>query len=440
MPFPDIPDRVLRIAAIVSGVAACVAVSLGILLVSTNGNIGSLWGAPAEDSLASSAAQGKLSGSHETVDARGIVHGKTPAGIRYEIHGRGLGGATADRVTFAAVGDVFATDMNFEILDSYAGSIGDGEYSFLPYYQELAPALSSYDVKFVNQETAMAGNEDGFSYSGYPAFNTPDSSADAMSQVGFDVVNFGSNHTWDMGEQGIKNSHQIFERYPEMMVIGSYPTQTDRDTVHMIERNGKTIAFLSYTYGSNSFDKVEDFPNTYYLCPFDKNAIKKEVARAQTVADAVVVYMHWGTEYTAQPDEMQLEYAQLLADLDVDLVIGSHAHILQPIKILTGSSGKKVPVVYGLSDLITGWTKTDTILSAMFTCDFVWSKAGLTLENHACYPLIEWSNGEDVYVRFLKDMSDEDMQANTRTEDVENDAEYLRTFVDDLGMDVPVYM
>ena len=127
-----------------------------------------------------------------------------------------------------------------------------------------------------------------------------------------------------------------------------------------------------------------------------------------------------------------------LADLDVDVVIGSHAHILQPIRYYTSASGKQVPVVFGLSDFITGWTLTDTILSGMFTCDFVQKDGKLAVENCSFTPAIEWSDGGDTYVRFLKDMTDSEIADNTRTEDVSDDVTYLHDFIDGLGMEVPV--
>ena len=164
-----------------------------------------------------------------------------------------------------------------------------------------------------------------------------------------------------------------------------------------------------------------------------------DIARAKKVADAVIVYMHWGSEYTWQPNDQQVEYAEWLADQGVDLIIGSHAHILQPIKYVTSEAGNTVLTVYGLSDFISGWTLTDTILSGMFTCDFVWQRDGtLALENPLFYPAIEWSDGGDVYVRFLNDMSDTEIANNTRTEDVGDDVAYLHRFLDDLGMDIPV--
>ncbi len=380
----------------------------------------------------------KLEGSQESVDENGIVHGVTPEGVRYTLRGRGLSAGDAGKVTLVAAGDQIATDNSMPIADAYAGGIGDGKYSFTPFYQEVAPFIGQFDLRYVNQETVMAGPERG--YSGYPVFNGPDAQARALADVGFNMVNFATNHTYDMGLSGIERSHEVWAGYPELMVAGSYLTQEERETVHMIERNGITFAFLAYTYGDNHYGTAANFPNSYYVCGFDKELIEQDVRRAQAVADAVIVSMHWGSEYTVSPNAQQEEYARFLADLGVDLVLGSHAHIMQPAKYVTGETGNTVLVVYGLSDFVSGWTLTDCILSGLFTCDFVWNGEGVDLENPVWYPAIEWSEGKDVYVRLLKDMSDGEIDANTRTRDVSNDSAYLKAFLNEAGMEIPVVM
>ena len=388
---------------------------------------------------ASGMKSGKLDGATEVVDENGVVHGSMPDGTRYVLYGRGQESNEPGKISFTAVGDVFSTEMNLPILDGYGGGRGDGEYDFEPYYRDVRDRIAACDISFVNQETPCAGDEDGRTYTGYPIFNTPDSSVHAIAAVGFDVANFNSNHTWDQGEYGIERTQSLFAQHPEVALVGSYASEEDRNAVRLVERNGATIAFLSYSYGCNHYGAdSEAFPNQYFTCQFDEDRIRAEIERAKSVADAVIVYMHWGTEYDTEPNDEQLGWAQWLADLDVDLVIGSHAHILQPVRMYTSASGKQVPVVFGLSDFITGWTITDTILSGAFSCDFVWDGSKLAVQNCSFSPAIEWSDGGDVSVRFLKDMSDDEIAANTRTQDVGDDVTYLHDFIDDLAMEVPV--
>lgn len=375
----------------------------------------------------------------ETVDENGIVHGTTPDGIRYTVHGRGELGSSSDRVTLCAVGDIIGSDWALEFADANAGETGDGKYDFSPWFEEVAPIIQGYDLAFVNQETVMAGT-DGLSYAGYPSFNTPESIADALADTGFDLVNFATNHSYDYGEAGIENSHEVWAKYPELMIGGSYLTSEDRETVHMAERNGMTFAFLGYTYGDNNYPDASSMPNDHYCCAFDKEAIEADVRRAQQVADVVIVAMHWGTEYTNEPNDQQVEYARFLADLDVDLVLGSHAHTIQPVEYVTGESGNEVPVVYGLSDFVSGWTITDTIISGIFSCDFVRGENGdVEVENLAWHPTVEWDDGSGKpRVRMLANMDETETNANTRTPDVEDDYAYLRDLTNSVIEDIPV--
>lgn len=376
----------------------------------------------------------------ETVDENGIVHGTTPDGIRYTVLGRGELASSPDRVTLCAAGDQLVTEYLLPFADAYAGTSGDGAYDFTPWYREVKPFIQQFDLRYINQETVMAGGDGGYAYSGYPVFNSPNSAAAAIADTGFNLVNFATNHTYDLGTFGIEASHEVWANYPQLLVGGSYLTEEDRETVHMIERNSMTFAFLAYTYGDNSFADASSMPNDYYSCAFDKTAIEEDVKRAQQVADAVIVSMHWGTEYTNEPNEQQVEYARFLADLDVDLVLGSHAHTIQPVEYVTGDSGNTVPVVYGLSDFISCWTITDTIISGIFTCDFVRGESGdIEVANLAWHPTIEWDDGSgQPYVRMLANMDEAETNANTRTPDVGDDYTYLRDLTNSVIEDIPV--
>lgn len=237
-------------------------------------------------------------------------------------------------------------------------------------------------------------------------FNAPDEAIDALHEVGFNLVNFCSNHVYDQGEAGVLRTHELFEQYrDQMMVLGSFTSQEERDATHMIECNGMRFAFLSYTYGCNfNGSDPANFPNDYMLCGFDTEVMEREIRQAQGLADAVIVVMHWGSEYVYEPNDQQWDYAQFLADLDVDLVLGTHAHVMQPARIVTGANGN-----VEVSNLL--WT-----------------------------PTVEWSDGGDVYVRFLKDMSPAEVNSSTCVDDVPG-GDYYQHYVDlteACNMDIPV--
>ena len=380
----------------------------------------------------------KLAGATETVDDNGIVHGVSADSIAYTLRGRQVAGATEGVVTFAAVGDQIGSDEALEIADKYQGKKNDDAYDFTPFYQEVQPFLTNYDLKFINQET-ITNTSKGWAVNGWPTFNSPDSVIDAIDEVGFNLVSFCSNHVYDLWTDGIDSTHEVFASHPNLLVAGSYPTQEARDTVQLVERNGITFALLAYGYGSNGYDP-SDMPDDYHLVLFDEDTAEADIARAHQVADVVIVYMHWGTEYDPTVTHTQDMQAQFLADQGVDLVLGSHNHVTQTIRMYDGPEGKTVPVVFGMSDFVSGYRLVDTIVSGIFTCDFVKGEDEVSIRNMRWYPCVEWSDGGDTYVRMIKDMTDEELNANTRPTDCKKQARYIRGYINDLQMEVPVIM
>lgn len=324
------------------------------------------------------------------------------------------------KVTFSAVGDNLANQNIIDLANANTGSTTDGAYDFTPFYKDIKKKVKSYDISFVNQETTLGG-DDAYGYNGYPSYNTPDSMADAVADTGWRVVNTNSNHTYDTWVSSIKHAQETWSKKSEQLItIGSYKNKADRNKIRVVECNGLRFAFLSYSYGQNGYTQ-DQLPNKYYAVPYEKERMQKDVAAARKVADAVIVYMHWGEEYQNDPSETQKTEAQELADAGVDLVIGSHVHVIQPMEWVSGEGGKTL-VVYGLGDFLSGYSKPDCILSGMFSCTFKRVKGGSTgkgkklrhvkIADVVWTPLIEhWSGGQDS-VRMVKDYTEAEASAN----------------------------
>lgn len=347
-------------------------------------------------------------------------------GARVLTPGRATATGTG-RVTFSAVGDNLANENLLTIADAASGATGDGQYDFNAFYDGIRDEIQGYDIAFVNQETTLGG-PDRYGYNGYPSYNTPDTMADALIAAGWDVISLNTNHTYDTGEPAIQHSHEVWSAHPEVLTIGSYATDAARNRVQLVECNGMRIAFLSYSYGQNGYDQSE-LPNDYYAVPYVREDMQADVERARAVADAVVVYMHWGTEYEHEPSDTQRTWAQELADAGVDLVIGSHAHVIQPMEWLEGAGGKTL-VVYGMGDLWSGYDSyPETILSGMMTCDIVKLDAdaaaeagrGVAIENVVWHPLIEHMEGGSDTVYLVRDYTAEQANANELLTDVVGD-------------------
>ncbi|MPM20287.1 hypothetical protein SDC9_66716 [bioreactor metagenome] len=263
-------------------------------------------------------------------------------------------------ISFIGVGDNLIHDSIFRDAE-----LADGTYDFKTIYENVAEDIKEADIAFLNQETISAG--DDYAYSGYPAFNTPPEIAEDMSDLGFDLVNGATNHALDYDYPGALNSLAVWNAQENVVYAGIYESQADRDEIRTIEREGVTFSFLTYTYGTNGIE-----PDTSYrVAYFDEEQIRQDVANAKTVSDVVIVSAHWGDENTQEVNEMQRTYAQLFADLGVDVVIGTHPHILQPIEWVTGTNQNQTLVVYSLGNFIAHSLTDYNMLGGMVTFDFV---------------------------------------------------------------------
>ena len=263
-------------------------------------------------------------------------------------------------ISFIGVGDNLIHDSIFRDAE-----LADGTYDFKFIYENVAKDIEEADIAFLNQETISAG--DDYAYSGYPSFNTPPEIAQDMNDLGFDLVNGATNHALDFDYPGALNSLAVWNEQENVIYTGIYESQSDRDAIRTIERDGVTFSFLTYTYGTNGIQ-----PDTSYrVSYFDEALIRQDVANAKNVSDVVIVSAHWGDENTQEVNEMQRTYAQLFADLEVDVVIGTHPHILQPIGWVTGVNQNKTLVVYSLGNFIAHSMTDYNTLGGMVTFDFV---------------------------------------------------------------------
>src|SRR5699024_5286659 len=215
-------------------------------------------------------------------------------------------------VSFYAVGDNLIHD---QIID-YAEK-EDGNFDFKPIYRNLSKDIKNADLSFINQESIIGGDDLGAS--GYPTFNTPSDMAGNLVDLGFDIVVGSNNHSLDKGTAGVQNTLAYWDEFKdEVLFTGVFDSQEQRDKIPIIEANGLTFSVLTYTYGTNGV--IPEAP--YQINYFDPNLITDDVQRAQAMSDFVIVAAHMGDEHSFSANQMQLDYAQLFADLEVDLVVG----------------------------------------------------------------------------------------------------------------------
>lgn len=268
---------------------------------------------------------------------------------------------TREVVSFYAVGD----NLIHQAIINYAHQ-EDDTFDFKPIYENLADKIDEVDLAFINQESLVGGDDLGFS--GYPSFNTPSDMIPNLIDLGFDIVIGSNNHTLDKGTSGVYNTIELWEEYEEdVLFTGIFNSQEHRDTIPVVEKNGMTFALLTYTYATNGLVPAEP----YFVNYFDRDLITDDVARAQEMSDFIIVSAHWGDEHAFAPNAMQLEYAQLFADLGVDLVVGTHSHTIQPLEWLEGESGNDTLVIYSLGNLVAATISDINLLGGSVSLDFV---------------------------------------------------------------------
>ena len=234
-------------------------------------------------------------------------------------------------------------------------------YDFSPMYELLKPIVSNYDIEYYNQETILGGSEIGLS--DYPTFNSPYEVGDTMIDLGFNLVSLATNHTIDSGSKAVLNSREYWNSKENVLAVGSYSSEEERNKVDIRESNGITYTMLNYTYGTNGIKVPEGKEYLVNVWPTDldindpekdteyqdyKKTVLEDIKRVRDKVDVLFVAMHWGVEYTHEPTEYEKDMAKFLADNGVDVIIGTHPHVIQPVTWIDNTL-----VIYSLGNLIS---------------------------------------------------------------------------------------
>ena len=281
-------------------------------------------------------------------------------------------------VTLIMVGDML---MHTPINET--GVMEDGSIDFSHLFTNTRDMIEEADIAIVNQEVILGGEELGIS--GYPAFNTYYELGDDLIDVGFDVVLHATNHALDKGKKGILNCLSYWEeKHPEIAVLGIQDSQEEQNEIYVREANGIRIAILNYTYGTNGIPLPEDMP--YAVNLMDKEKMAEDIAKAKEVSDFVVVCPHWGTEYVLETTDYQENYATFLLEQGVDLVLGTHPHVIEPMEILQDEEGNEMLVYYSLGNYVN-CTSSET------------ADIGLRMLGAMAEVTIAMDDGKDAYIK-----------------------------------------
>ncbi|MCL2259894.1 MAG: CapA family protein [Fibromonadales bacterium] len=221
-------------------------------------------------------------------------------------------------------------------------------YNYKPFYQYFKSYFSAADLAVINLEHTLAGPP----YAGYPQFSSPDESIFAIKDAGFDLVATANNHSLDRGKQGLERTVSVLDSIG-MKHFGIYRDTAEKKANYplIVEKNNIKLAFLNYTYGTNML--VEEEPNI--VNRIDSAQILTDIKKAQNESpDFIIAFMHWGNEYENKENEAQRELAQFMALNGVNMIIGSHPHVVQPLgKIYVPGYKDSVLVMYSLGNFIS---------------------------------------------------------------------------------------
>ena len=268
------------------------------------------------------------------------------------------------------------------------GKQSDGSYNYDFLFDDLTDFLAEAEIKMINQETILGGNELGFS--GYPLFNSPTQVGEAMVKAGFNVVLHASNHAADKGINGLLSNVEFWKNYPEMTVAGIH--EKEESAINIITIEGVDFAILNYTYSMNtSVLKKEVMGHLDMLCYYDEATgqmdfttihpkVLTDIAQARQMADVVIVCPHWGREYTTTPSPYQEKFALQMTEAGADIIIGTHPHVVQPVEWITADNGNRALCFYSLGNYVSTQKQALCMLEAMSWITFRVTENGVELD------------------------------------------------------------
>ncbi len=250
----------------------------------------------------------------------------------------------------------FAGDAMQHKAQLNAAASARGSYDYSQCFSQISPMVKAADFAVVNLETPVGCPP----YAGYPCFSAPASYADALKDAGFDLFLTANNHTLDRGPHGLRATiSELDER--SVAHIGTYGCDSARaDALPHVENiNGIKISFLNYTYGTNGITPRDGVVVDY----IDRETIAADIEKARSEnPDMIAVCIHWGDEYHLLPNQEQRNTADFLEALGVDLIIGGHPHVIQPMELRPNRyhPEKDIFIVYSLGNFISDMKKPDT--------------------------------------------------------------------------------
>ena len=275
-------------------------------------------------------------------------------------------------LSMSVIGDIMCHNTQYK--DAYNSSTSTYDFSYV--FEDIKSYISEADIAIGNLETTFAGKDRG--YSNYPTFNTPEQLAYNLKDFGIDVLSTANNHCMDTSFSGLVSTLNYLDD-AGISHTGTNATEENQDEILIKDINGIKIAFLAFTYGTNGITVPSD--KSFAVNLIDDDFILEQLSLAKTQnPDLICVSMHWGIEYQTKQNSEQERLANLLFENGVDVILGSHPHVLQPMEkrtiTLEDGSTKDCFVIYSLGNFMSGQTYPNTRNSVILNINF--TKSGET--------------------------------------------------------------
>lgn len=278
---------------------------------------------------------------------------------------------------------VFAGDAMMHTGQLEAAKRGSGVYDYDYCFSAIAPYISAADYAVVNLETPVAKAP----YSGYPQFNAPDSYPKALAAAGFDLFLTANNHTLDRRDRGLVRTITTLDSLG-LPHIGTYKDSADREKrmPYIANIRGFKVGFVNYTYGTNGFSVSTDAIVDY----ISADRVRQDIARTRRAgAEIIVAAMHWGEEYTLLPVAYEKQWASFLEKEGVDIIMGGHPHVVQPMELRENTStGKPMFLSYSHGNFISNMMTRDTRGGLLTRVTLARDDSGEAYVKDASYKLI----------------------------------------------------
>ncbi|MBR1704645.1 MAG: CapA family protein [Clostridia bacterium] len=267
--------------------------------------------------------------------------------------------------TFSASGDNLIHQKIYQQASTRANGSG---YDFNYAYEGLSSFYQQHDLNWINQESLLSNK---LGPASYPTFSTPGEDGQALyNLLNMRVFSVANNHIYDQGSAGIEATTEFYENdMPDDVLYTGLWDKNDTDSIPVYTAKGKSIAFLSYTYGTNGISTPEA-ADKRVIYTSETDLIKKQVKKANKIADIVIVGCHWGTEDSHVITDDQKKLAQNLANWGADLIVGTHPHVVQNAEWINSEDGRNVFCAYSLGNFISTQALADQIVGLVLDVTF----------------------------------------------------------------------